>query len=280
MQEQLSHYLGYWGLSNPKHLATTVIGEVYTVQSGAETVVLKLYNPFGAQEEHAAVYSLRHFDGRGAVRLLREEPDAILMEYAEGEPLLEMVKRGGDAEATAIIGDVLNELHAAPISTPPEGLIPLKTWFRSLFARAKEPGQHAIFGRGAGVAERLLDHPRGDLYVLHGDIHHENVRHSRRGWLAIDPKAIYGERTYDTANTLCNPPFMPELVENEARLLRNAGILADKIGLPVGRVINFAYAYACLSGSWWLEGEGNIDAANSVLHIAELLEPHLSEADL
>ena len=82
-------------------------------------------------------------------------------------------------------------------------------------------------------------------------VHHYNIRQSPRGWLAFDPKGLVGERTYDCANSLCNP-VMPELVHNEVRLLNNAATLADLLDLDPWRVLAFTYAYACLNASWWL----------------------------
>ncbi len=42
--------------------------------------------------------------------------------------------------------------------------------------------------------------------VLHGDLHHENVLDfGEKGWLAIDPKKLYGDRAFDYANIFCNP---------------------------------------------------------------------------
>lgn len=277
MLENLNHYLQTWNLSNPQLLAQTPTSWVYTVTSGGETVVLKLLTPLGEKDERAGAISLRHFNGRGAVRLLREDSQALLMEYLEGGDLVPLVKSGGDEEATAIIGDVLNALHAAPIQSPPEGLTPLKTWFRSLFKKAEQDrsaGLNSIYMRAAPLAEKVLDKP-GEVYVLHGDIHHENVRYSaKRGWLAIDPKSIYGERTYDTANTLCNPYAVREIVHEEARLLRNAGILAQKTGIPLPRVLTFAYLYTCLSASWSLE-EGQEAHADYALRLAKIVEPHV-----
>ena len=44
--------------------------------------------------------------------------------------------------------------------------------------------------------------------MLHGDIHHDNVLDfGERGWLAIDPKRLYGERGFDYANIFCNPNY-------------------------------------------------------------------------
>ena len=101
----------------------------------------------------------------------------------------------------------------------------------------------------------------------------EDIRQSSRGWLAFDPKGLVGERTYDCANTLCNP-VMPELVHNETRLLTNASILADRLSLDPWRVLAFTYAYACLNASWWLQLGGD-DIVQWMLKVAEIIEPHI-----
>jgi len=113
---------------------------------------------------------------------------------------------------------------------------------------------------------------------LHGDIHHYNIKHSPRGWLAFDPKGVVGERTYDCANALCNP-VMPELVHNEKRLLNNAAILAETLDLELGRVLAFAYGYACLNASWWTQlrdREGAEAIVQWYLTIAKIIEPHIA----
>jgi len=92
-------------------------------------------------------------------------------------------------------------------------------------------------------------------------------------WLAFDPKGLVGERTYDCANTLCNP-VMPELVHNERRLLTNAAILADMLTLDPWRVLAFTYAYACLNASWWLQLGGS-DIVQWHLNVAAIIEPHI-----
>jgi streptomycin 6-kinase len=51
----------------------------------------------------------------------------------------------------------------------------------------------------------LLAEPR-EVGVLHGDLHHGNVLDfGVRGWLAIDPKGLLGERGFDFANIFTNP---------------------------------------------------------------------------
>ncbi len=138
-------------------------------------------------------------------------------------------------------------------------------------------GIDSIYVRSAALAKRLLADPR-DVRVLHGDIHHRNIRQSPRGWLAFDPKGLFGERTYDCANTLCNPPI-PELVHNEKRLLTNAAILADALKIDMSRVLSFTYAYACLNASQWVLRLGMDDIAEELiqwhLKVAEIIEPHI-----
>jgi len=161
MNENLTHYLEAWNLSDAQPLATTVTSHLYTVTAEGERVVLKLLTERGEEEKVGAI-ALDYWQGQGAVRLLRYDNHAHLMEYADGDNLVGLVKRGEDEQATAIIADVLNELHAASTEAPP-GLYPLKRWFRGLFNRAeadRQKGDETIFMRGAALAETLLADPR------------------------------------------------------------------------------------------------------------------------
>src|SRR5262249_50402303 len=134
--QKLSQYLEAWHLTDPQPLAQTPTSHVYTVASGNERVILKLLTPVGTEERVGAI-ALRCYDGHGAVRLLRADEEAHLLEYADGENLVGMVQRGDDEQATAIMADVLNGLHGAGKDCSPEGLVSLKRWFRALFARAE-----------------------------------------------------------------------------------------------------------------------------------------------
>ncbi len=261
----LQLYLSRWGLSDPALLATTNTSHIYRVHCGGDAAVLKLLSDAGRKDESAAANALQCFGGKGAVRLLRHDAGAHLLEYADGEDLKALVMRGGDEAAAEIIGDVLNRLHAAP--RKPEGLVPLRRWFRTLFALSD---RHPVCGDAAAAAEKLLAENAAPR-VLHGDIHHENIRHSARGWLALDPKGLYGPRLYDAANTLCNPAGMESLSENEARLLKISGLLADKLKVPRGKLLAFVFAYAGLSACWSIEDGQDPSHA---LAIARLAQPH------
>ena len=274
-ERALQDYLQEWDLAQPTVLAQTATSTLYTVQHKRDTCVLKLLVP-GEIEEQRGALALQCFGGRGAVRLLRHDDGAHLLEYASGDELIGLVEAGDDSGATRIIASVIRQLHGAQRVIPDADLMPLDRWFRALFERAaadRQAGMSSVFTKAATVAERLLAEPRV-VRVLHGDIHHRNVRQSPRGWLAFDPKGLVGERTYDCANTLCNPPI-PALVHNEARLLAQSAILADALDLERARVLAFTYAYACLNASWWLR-LGNDEIVNWSLGVARILDPHIS----
>lgn len=276
--EKLDYYLTAWDLSNPQLLSQTMTSHIYTVVHGDAMVILKLLSSSEVDEQRGAL-ALRYFDGCGAVRLLRHDNSAQLMEYASGNALVTLVEHGEDKKATCIIAQVIKQLHSVPQDAPKDGMVMLDRWFEALFVRAatdRQVGVESIFRRGASLAEQLLTDQR-EIRVLHGDIHHYNIKHSLRGWLAFDPKGVVGERTYDCANALCNP-VMPELVHNETRLLNNAAILADALDLELGRVLAFTYVYACLNASWWTQlafREGAEDIVRWHLNIAKIIEPHI-----
>ena len=281
-KKELDYYLAEWNLTNPQLLKQTLTSHIYSVTHGAETVILKLLAAAETEEQRGAA-ALIHFDGRGAVRILHYDERAQLIEYAAGDELVTLVKRGEDETATRIIAQVIKQLH----SIPPEdvrlgSLLGLDRWFERLFTQAetdRRTGIESIYVRSALLAKKLLADPH-EVRVLHGDIHHYNIRQSSRGWLAFDPKGLFGERTYDCANTLCNP-VMPELVHNEARLLTNASILAETLEIDLSRVLAFTYAYACLNASQWLPRIGMDDVAEEIiqwhLKVAQIIEPHIKD---
>ena len=273
----LGYYELVWELEEPTLLARTPTSTLYKVSWNGCPAVLKMLSPRGLRDEEAGVIALEWFEGEGAALLYRRDHESHLMEYMDGEDLKAMVLRGDDEKATLILADILNQLHRPRNSAVPRRLTRLARRFASLFNQADQDeskGVDSIYVRASAIADWLLDNPR-DECVLHGDLHHENVLFSSiSGWLAIDPKGLYGERTYDAANILCNPVGMDDLVADETRLLRNANLLASAAKFEIDRLLAFTFAHACLSACWSEEDGANPDLA---LRVAAIVEPHLGE---
>ncbi len=189
------------------------------------------------EEIHGAAL-MRWWDGQGAARVLAHEGEALLLERAQGTTSLAALARsGGDDEACRILCRTAARLHR-PANCPLPPLVPLTHWFKELAPAAARYG--GIFSLCASTASALLARPQ-DAGVLHGDIHHGNVLHfGGRGWLAIDPKGLWGERGFDYANLFCNPDF--EAATAPGRLAWRATLVAAESGLEHRRLLQWALA--------------------------------------
>ena len=123
-----------------------------------------------------------------------------------------------------------------------------------------------MFTRASQIARQLLDSPQ-DMVVLHGDLHHGNVLNfGERGWLAIDPKHITGERGFDFANIFCNPD--QDVALKPGRLMHQVAVVAESAELEPHRLLQWILAYAGLSAAWSLEDGDSAELALAVADIA------------
>lgn len=264
-----SPFLERWQLVTDGAPFETPSSNLLPVIHAGSPAMLKLLKP--SSDEGPGIATLGWFGGSGAVRLIAAEENAVLMERAVGaRSLTQMAISGDDEGAIRIMATVAAELHR-PRPAPPPELPDLTRRFRALFEAG---ASHPVLSRCAGAARRLLRDPR-EAVVLHGDLHHENVLDSPRGWLAIDPKGVFGERAYDVANLFLNPVDVDRLVLDPMRALRLAAIVSDTLAINRARVLGFAFAHAGLSAAWCIE-----DGINPRLAIAaaEMLEPLASDA--
>ena len=164
------------------------------------------------------------------------------------------------------------KLHA-PRNKPLPDLIPLSRWFRELASAARAYGE--TLRDCCTIAEALLADPR-DPVVLHGDIHHSNILDfERHGWLAIDPKGLYGERGFDYANTFANEDL--STVTDPRRLRRQLPIVSRNAGIEPRRLLQWIAAYSGLSAAWFLD-DGSLKAAESPLAVARIALAELEQA--
>ena len=253
----LEPHLALWSLTPDGLPAQSQTSVVQFVRRGEERLVLKLITHADEAGQRAA---LLHFAGRGAVRLLDWEGPALLLERARpGEPLVRLVLHDRDDEATRLACDVMAGLHQQPAAAPAE-LRTVEGWGRG-FARVRAAGVER--GVEAGLIDRAgqvyaeLCASQGERVLLHGDLHHHNILSDEaRGWLAIDPKGVIGERAYETGALLRNPMGRPDLFAKPQIVARRAAILSERLGLDPARVLGWAFSQAVLSALWSVEDGG------------------------
>lgn len=216
------------------------------------SAVIKIGLPLDNIEIYGEAKYLRTLDGRGAIRLLKEDRklEAILVERAvPGETLTNIFsKRPHEAIAQAI--NVLRQtLHAPPLDRA--DTISLDDWFQGLnrYTEKRFPAEYARFA--LEIYERLSRQPNRTFY-LHGDFHPDNiVSGDRSAFVLIDPKGIVGHIGYEIAVFLNNfhwwQKTLPDIRE---RLDRVVDDFASAFDLEPAELEQWAFAQMVLS-AWW-----------------------------
>lgn len=236
-------YLERWSLVADGTPIVTHGSRLLPVRRGTTPAMLKI--AIEAEEKFGARL-MTWWNGDGAARVLAHDDDALLLERAQGsQSLADLARDDHDDEACRIICRVAAHLHAPRAPAPPD-LIPLTRWFRDLAPAAAQHG--GLLARAANAAQALLSAPQDEV-VLHGDIHHGNILDfGARGWLAIDPKGLHGERGFDYANLFCNPDASTALAPG--RLARRVSVVAEAGGLDRQRLLHWILAWSGLSAVW------------------------------
>ena len=257
-----------WAIRSGKLIADGIGGKVFRVELGDGTpAIVKQPSVLAIRDGDAETGAdfLTWRDGIGAIRLLATHGHLQLLEYAGDRTLLSIFEDEGDDAATLIACEVIQNLHAPAPGFPPTSLLGLRDNFRSLFARAaadRNADVDSQFVAAADVAETLLSSQTG-IRPLHGDIHHENILHGPRGWLAIDAKGLMGDPAFDVANMFYNP-VESELRTDERRIASMAAVLSDRLGDERGKMLDYAFAFSALSASWHVEDGNEAEAARSL----------------
>ncbi len=263
-------HLARWHLTPDGDAIVTHSSRLLPVRRQGAPAMLKIAHE---TEERRGAAVMAWWGGQGAARVLAHDGDALLLERAVGDrSLVALARSGRDDEASNILCAAAAALHARADRPPPSTLVPLTRWFRDLEPTADHRG--GIFRRAAATARHLLAEPR-DAVVLHGDLHHGNVLDfGRRGWLAIDPKGLIGERAFEFANIFRNPDL--ETATAPGRFARRVAVVAAAAGLEERRLLQWILAYAGLSAAWTLGAGGDPALA---LAVAGLAAGALGESD-
>ncbi len=265
------HFITQWGLVPDGKPVVTSTASLLPVQWRGRAAMLKL--SLEADQTRGAAL-MEWWNGDGAAQVFARDGNALLMERATGtRSLADMARAGNDADACRILCQTASQLHRQRPGAPP-GLVPLDLWFADLEPAARAHG--GLLAESHKTARLLLSEP-ADQAILHGDLHHGNVLDfGARGWRAIDPHALIGERGFDFANIFTNP----DLADPKCPVATRPGcfhqrldVVATAAGLPRHRLLQWILAWAGLSVAWFLADNDplvEVDLAIAALAAAEL----------
>jgi streptomycin 6-kinase len=223
--------------------AVSWVAPAVTAEGAQAVVKLFLVGLENADEPDA----LRHYDGRGAVRMLAGEPGAMLLErLSPGTPLWEVQD---DDQACLVAAGLLQQLWR-----PPAGGHPFRAladdaagWaitIEALWTQLGQPFERRLVDEARAAAAELAP-SQGEQVVLHQDLHGGNVlRAARAPWLAIDPKPVVGEREFDLASLIRDRRWAID----ERTVRRRLDLLSSELGLDRERMRRWALLHALAWG--------------------------------
>lgn len=240
-------HLSLWNLRADGAPIRTHSSDLLPVRHGGQPAMLKI--PRDAEEKFGGMM-MQWWNGDGAARVYAHDEEALLLERACGpRSLAHMARNGRDDEATRILCETLERLHAPRAAPAPADLVPLRTWFADLETHARSHG--GVLVRSWEIVQELLAQPR-EVMPLHADIHHENVLDAgaERGWIAIDPKRVIGERGFDFANLFTDPDEETALAPGTFE--RRLALVVEHGRIERRRLLQWIAAFQGLSAAWFI----------------------------
>jgi len=223
-------------------------------------VILKLGVP--NPELTTEILALQQYRGRGVVRIIHGDPEQGVLLLETVYPGTNLLGIENDEIATRTACQVMQRIW---IEAPDDGFFPhMADWCRGFNRYGKQyPGEsgplpHVLINQGEAIAQELLQSQNTSL-LLHGDLHHMNILLGEgESWIAIDPKGVIGEPSFEAGPLLYNP--IPDLITypNLDRVLsRRLDILTETLALDRFRMAAWSFTRAVLSAVWTVEDQGD-----------------------
>lgn len=245
-----------WNLEIGEEFELSYNYVISVIRKDGTQAVLKIYfleNP----EYMNQLTTLQIFNGEGAVKVLESDNKnfAILLERCVPGNTLSSLD--DEEKETLVFTEVLKKLWKKPSGTPKfknisSDLVDFD-WYFSNFNKIKYPLSKDLV-REAQKKFKYLIETQKDLYLLHSDLHHENILSSERGWLAIDPKGVIGEKEFEVAAFMRNPiKRAKENLLTKEILIKRLDTISDKLNLNRQRILGWAFAQTVLSVIWSIQ---------------------------
>ncbi len=263
---RLADALDAWDLTvdgPPVHGHTAV---VVPVLSGGEPAVLKAGWPF--EEPRQEWLALRHWDGRGAVRLLKADPSSnVLLLERLGSTDLRAV---GAIEACEVVAGLYGELHVPAPARLDRLSAVVARWTEDLSALPRSaPFPRRLVEQAVHLGRAFATDADTDGTLVHTDLHDENVlAGGRASWVAIDPQPLSGDPHYEPAPMLWNR-WDEVLAARDPRFAvrRRFHTLVDVAGLDEQRARDWVVVREAHNAMWAIEDSdvGRVTTAVTII---------------
>lgn len=273
LPERIEYFANKWQLQNLQPFENLTYSYVISAYSALYKMPVVLKMMASHHELLDEQKALEYYNGKSCVKLLASDIDkgAILIEaVTPGTPLSTLFPINDD-KATYIAIEAMKNLHQAPMAKDTVNYPFISNWLNLLdnFNSSKVSGDSL---KNAQILAKSLLGAQSDLYLLHGDLHHQNILlNEYNEWTIIDPKGIIGGLAYEVGAFLRNPftnllaqPNAHEIINNRIHLFAK-GLQIDYLCL-----LDWGYVQAVLTALWAIQD--NLNNVDDFLEMIKLFE--------
>lgn len=254
----IEHFANQWHLKEIHHFDNLSFNYVAHAYSNLyeQSVVLKIGAPHPSFINE--LKALTFYQGTGAAKLLASyaRKYAMLLERVSPGTTVRSLFPHHDDTAIAHACSVMQKLHTQEIRNSAD-FQTIDQWF-TLFETLQVPEDLRPQVHQAQKFIRELAATPQPHYVLHGDLHHDNILLDNTNTpIAIDPKGVVGERAYEVGAFMCNPEELAVQPDVPALLKRRLDQFSQILKIDRQRLAKACYARIILSACWTVEAKGN-----------------------
>jgi streptomycin 6-kinase len=199
----------------------------------------------------AELNTLLHYNGKGMCKVIAFDTDMKVL-------LIEQLKPGtnvrclNEEEGVLACCSVITEMQS--VDEKPQ------FDFQILGILTEDIHKLRYFAGNLGFNDRLinkveevfayLNSNERNVYLLHGDLHHDNILADGLGWKAIDPKGLVGEVEHEVVPFLLNNLHEESIAKTVDLRLQ---YFSKRLQIDIRRVYGWAFCRSVLSALWNLE---------------------------
>jgi streptomycin 6-kinase len=210
--------------------------------------VLKLCIP--GKECSSELGTLKVYEGVSMCRLIDgiEERGVLLIERLKPGDNLKTVEY--DVAAVKIASMLMKKMRDKSATT--KGFQTIEDWaegiskMRTHYNGGSGPFSESVVQEVEELFPKLITSQK-NCYLLHGDLHHENILLNNGEWKLIDPKGIVGEVEYEVVPFIVNN--LPDH-QFEKLIDQRIQIFSKELGASIDRVYGWGLCHSLLS-AWW-----------------------------
>ncbi len=265
-----------WGLKSKGAFPELTLNYVEKVKTNnGEYLVLKIGFPqdldFARQAKTLKLYS-----GNGAAKVINEdiENSVLLLEGCIPGKSLHTLK--DETKEVLIFTNIAKRLwRRAPEDPSFENISKAMEdfeWYLDNIIKVEKSLPKDLVVKARDLYKKLIATQK-DTFLLHGDLHHDNIISSARGWLAIDPKGVIGEREFESASFIYNP--YKQFSENQELITEKffshrIELIAAALRFDKHRITHWAFVKSVSSQIWSIQDFNREDKVS--IKIARALE--------